>query len=150
MGYMIWFYITWNFGIEDMILYPISEKKSYHIYIFFSLEIWSMSREKVCDPGEFIASFKPKKVWHSCLVCLGKIKNVRCWSGAVNYIKLLTTTVSNQKNNTTFATITWLTISRRVTNELWLWYFEDISQDCRYEERYFLGTIDMDKLRKTP
>ena len=97
MGYMIWFYISWNFGIEDMILYPISEKKSYHIYIFFSLEIWSMSREKVCDPGEFIASFKPKKVWHSCLVCLGKIKNVRCWSGAVNYIKLLTTTVSNQK-----------------------------------------------------
>ena len=97
MGYMIWFYISWNFGIEDMILYPISEKKSYHIYIFFSLEIWSMSREKVCDPGEFIASFKPKKVWHSCLVCLGKIKSVRCWSGAVNYIKLLTTTVSNQK-----------------------------------------------------
>ena len=83
MGYMIWYYIRWKFGIEDMILYPISEKKSYHIYIFFSLEIWSMSREKVCDPGEFIASFKPKKVWNSCLVCLGKIKNVRCWSGAV-------------------------------------------------------------------
>ena len=34
MGYLIWYYIQWKFGIEDMILYPILEEISYHIHSF--------------------------------------------------------------------------------------------------------------------
>ena len=89
MGYMIWYYIRWNFGIEDMILYPILEK-NHIISISFSFEILSMSWVNVCDPGEFIYSSKPKKVWHCCLVCLSKIKYLSCYRGAMNSIKLET------------------------------------------------------------
>ena len=90
-------------GIYDMILYQVKfwdrrydiishfgEKIISYLYLF-SFEIWSMSRVKVCYPGEFIYSFKPKKVWHCCLVCLCKIKYPSCWRGAMNSIKLLTT-----------------------------------------------------------
>ena len=90
-------------GIYDMILYQLKfwdrrydiishfgEKIISYLYLF-SFEIWSMSWVNVCDPGEFIYSSKPKKVWHCCLVCLGKIKYLSCWRGAMNSIKLSTT-----------------------------------------------------------
>ena len=136
-----------------------------------------MSRVKVCDPGEFIASFKPKKVRHCCLGCHGKIKYVSCWRAAVNSIKILAIrfnirlkTASNRKNNTSltsqaqkvvkvktlvlefmlghvfFVRVIWL-LRRAYLMSYYDWYFgyfRDISQHCRYEGRYFLGTKDID------
>ena len=148
MGYMIWYYIWWNFEIEDMILYPILEKKSYHIYIFFSLEIWSISRVKVCDPGNIL---------HCFLVCFSRNKHVRFLERGCELYQTfdykgkfqVETSIKLKKLVLKFILAHVLfcqcdlnaNLSRAyVYYELW----EDISQNWRYEERYFLGTIDMD------
>ena len=172
MGYMIWYYISWNFGMEDMILYPISEKKSYHIYIFFSLECLEL--KSVILVNSLLPLSLKRLTLLLGLSWQNQVPYIRCWRGAVNSIKLLTTrfkfglkTASNRKKLHLFCFISSKSCKSKkivLKNSCWGmscfvmviwflrraylmsydWYFEDISQHCRYEGRYFLGTIDMD------